>query len=160
MKKLFLLLVFTGLIFVACDKEILPETFDFGLEEDFQMGEDYQSADHSLRFAITEINDSRCPSDVVCVWQGEAVVKIEVESPQSGSIELSTFDNLIDTLGYYSFELVEQGHIDLGEWNVEDGNLTTSTSSIHIYTFSFSDNDATLTLTDVSTLEVSVLSKQ
>ena len=91
----------------GCNKEILPEAFILGLERDYQINRDYQSDDNELKFEINVINDSRCPSDVVCIWQGEAVVKIEVKSPQYGIIELSTFDNLVDTVGYYSFELVD-----------------------------------------------------
>ena len=106
MKKLILLLCVSGLITYSCNKEILPEPFNIGLEENFQIGEDYQANDNALKFKISVINDSRCPSDVVCIWQGEAVVNITVKSPQAGTIELSTYDNLIDTVGSYSFELV------------------------------------------------------
>jgi len=29
-----------------------------------------------LIFTFSEVNDSRCPTDVVCVWEGEAVVNL------------------------------------------------------------------------------------
>src|SRR5688500_566979 len=29
------------------------------------------------RISFTEINDSRCPKDVVCVWAGDAAVRLE-----------------------------------------------------------------------------------
>jgi len=106
MKKLVLILFTAGLIFYGCNEEIFPETFILGLEKDYQVNKNYQSDDNALKFEITVINDSRCPSDVVCIWQGEAVVKIEVKAPTKGTIELSTFDNLTDTVGLYSFELV------------------------------------------------------
>ncbi len=60
-----------------------------------------------MNFLVTEINDSRCPSDVVCVWQGKADVKINVKSPVSGSLPLNSYDQLVDTIGNYSFELKE-----------------------------------------------------
>jgi hypothetical protein len=44
---------------------------------------------------------------VVCVWEGKVDITIEMESPQSGSIVLSTFDNLIDTIDNFSFEIIE-----------------------------------------------------
>ena len=62
--------------------------------------------------------------------------------------------------GTYTFEILERDHLDTGTWVLEDGNLTTSTSHITIYTYSFSDGDATLTLTDVTTGDVSILSKR
>lgn len=107
MKTLLLILVTLGFVVYGCNKEIFPETFMLGSEKDYQINRDYQSNDNDLKFDIAVINDSRCPSDVVCIWQGEAVVKIEVKSPQSGIIELSTYDNLKDTVGLYSFELID-----------------------------------------------------
>ena len=105
MKKLFLLLIALGILMVSCNEEELPEVFNFGVEKDFQLNGEYQSSDNSLKFTITAIDDSRCPSDVVCVWEGKADVTIKVESPVPGTIVLSTYNNLTDTVGNYSFEL-------------------------------------------------------
>jgi hypothetical protein len=77
------------------------------LENDFKINEEYHSSDNSLVFSITEINDSRCPSDVVCVWAGKADVKIMVEQPVAGTIILSTYDNQADTVGNYSFKIID-----------------------------------------------------
>ena len=77
------------------------------MENEFKINGEYHSADNYLNFSVTEINDSRCPSDVVCVWQGKADVKIEVKNPVRGSISLNTYDNLIDTVGNYSIELID-----------------------------------------------------
>jgi hypothetical protein len=107
MKKLFLLLMLVGIVLVSCDEELFPETFNLGLEQDFKLGGEYESSTNSLIFSIVEINDSRCPSDVVCVWEGKADVRIDVDSPQSGSILLSSYDNLKDTVGDFSFELID-----------------------------------------------------
>ena len=107
MKKLFLLLMYVAIVFVSCNEELLPETFNLGLEEDFKWGGEYESANNSLIFSIVEINDSRCPTDVVCVWEGKADVRINVDRPQSGSILLSTYDNPKDTVGDFSFELID-----------------------------------------------------
>ncbi|NCB09501.1 MAG: hypothetical protein EOM73_15235 [Bacteroidia bacterium] len=107
MKNLIWLLFVSGILLFSCQSENFPDTFRYGLNEIFQAGDDYCSANQSLKFRIAEINDSRCPSDVICIWQGEAVVKIAVETPLSGSLELSTFNNLTDTIGPYSFELID-----------------------------------------------------
>jgi len=107
MKTILWLLLASGIALFSCNSENMTDTFSFNLEKSFQIGDAYFSTDHSLQFQITEINDSRCPSDVICVWQGEAVVKIEVKSPLAGTLELNTHDNLTDTIGSYSFELVD-----------------------------------------------------
>lgn len=106
MKTKILFVVSLIILLASCQKEDDLGFFDIGIEKKFQAHNEYLSNDQSLKFTITEINDSRCPSDIVCVWQGEAVVNIEVKSPQSGVIALSTYDNLKDTVGNYSFELI------------------------------------------------------
>ncbi len=107
MKTIISILSFCAVVLVSCNREMLPETFHIGTSEKFKTGADYLSKKNSLQFHITEINDSRCPSDVVCVWAGEAIVKIAVESPVTGTLELNTFDHPKDTLGTFSFELVD-----------------------------------------------------
>jgi len=107
MKTLFIFLALITISFISCDKESFSESFSLGLENDFKIYGEYQSIDNSLYFTLTEINDSRCPSDVVCVWEGKADVKIEVKSPVKGFITLSTYNHLTDTIGNYSFELKE-----------------------------------------------------
>ena len=95
--------------FYACEVEVLPEAVNYGEDQVYKQGQYYYSADKVLKFIISGIRDSRCPTDVVCLWQGEAEVGIKIESSGSpsyqDSISLSTYDNLVDTLGMYSFEL-------------------------------------------------------
>ena len=126
MKKLFLLLMLVGIVFVSCHEELLPETFNLGSEEDFKWGGEYESSNNSLLFSIVEINDSRCPSDVVCVWEGKADVRINVDSPHSGSILLSTYDNIKDTVGDFSFELIDVSPYPISTETIEleDYNVT------------------------------------
>lgn len=124
MKQIILGVLFSLLIFTSCNKDEQVKTLV--LEEKLHIDQAFVSADNSLKFTITEINDSRCPSDVVCVWQGEAAVKITVESPLAGTLELSTFHNQSDTLGTYIFQILEvtpypvsTETIELNEYNVK-----------------------------------------
>ncbi len=107
------LLYFTVLaifFFISCEKQEISNTFTLGIEKSFKINGEYQSQDNSVKFKITAINDSRCPSDVECIWAGKADVSIDVTSPVSGSLVLSTLNNNIykstDTLGNYSFQLI------------------------------------------------------
>ena len=100
-------MVLAAFIFASCEEESIHDSFDFGIEKSFQINGEYLSMDNSLRFTITNIEDSRCPSDVVCVWEGKADITIEVEATVKETIVLSTYNNLIDTVGNYSFELKE-----------------------------------------------------
>ena len=107
MKKNILFLSILVFLAFSCQEEIFPQDFVIGEEENFKWGNEYFSNDNTVKLTITEINDSRCPSDVVCVWQGEALVKIKVETSEINTIELSTFDNPKDTVDSFSIELVQ-----------------------------------------------------
>lgn len=73
-KYLALLFIFTT---ISCEETIVGRTFTIGQEYTFRIDQLYTSSDghHTLR--LTEINDSRCPEGVQCVWQGEVSLKGE-----------------------------------------------------------------------------------
>lgn len=119
MKNLILSAFFVTLLFVSCNNKDLSDTFKIGFNEEFQQGTINQSDDNLLKFSITEINDSRCPRDVVCIWKGKADVKIEIESPLKGNVILSTYDNPIDTFDTYSFELIDVSPYPISTQTVE-----------------------------------------
>ena len=98
--------IVAGFLFFSCDKEEISGNFDFGVEKSFKIDETYQSKGHSLKFMLTEINDSRCPMDVDCNWAGMVQVKITIDKPVSGTIILNSYNNPTDTLANYSFELM------------------------------------------------------
>ena len=55
-----------------------------GLNQETELAPGQSVQSGSLRVTFTRVdNDSRCPADVVCVWEGDALVKIEV-SEQPG----------------------------------------------------------------------------
>jgi hypothetical protein len=107
MKTTYFLLGLLLISFISCNEEPVPDSFSFGVENEFKINGDYHSVDNSLNFTITEVNDSRCPSDVICIWAGKVDVKIKVVSPVSGTITLSTYDNQVDTIGNYSFKILD-----------------------------------------------------
>lgn len=125
MKTIYSLLALISVLFISCDNEPDYDSFRLGQENHFEIKKEYYSIDNSLRFSITEINDSRCPADVICVWEGKADVKIEVKNPVHGILLLNTHNNRIDSLGNYSFELIDVSPypistktINLEEYNI------------------------------------------
>jgi len=126
MKNLVWTLVLFTVVFLSCNKNDSSGSFKIGIEEEFRQGQINAGNDNSLQFSITEINDSRCPSDVICVWEGKADVKIEIESPQKGNLILSTYNNQIDTLGIYTFELIDVSPYPVSTETIElkDYNVT------------------------------------
>jgi hypothetical protein len=91
----------------ACEEQMIPEAVTYEKEQSYKVRTTYSSNDNHLKFLINEVRDSRCPKNVWCVWQGEAVVQVVSELPEMDTIELSTYDNLSDSIGNYSFELIE-----------------------------------------------------
>jgi hypothetical protein len=83
-------------------------------------------ASESLTVKLAEINDSRCPAKVTCVWAGHAAVALQVSKPGSpvGSVSIGTEAppnmNLPHdgSYGGYLFQLVR----------LEPGNADGSTS--------------------------------
>ncbi len=132
MKQLLLTFIFTATLFLACNNEELPNGFKIGTEQNFRHGTLNLSDNNSLEFSITEINDSRCPSDVYCAWEGKADVKLEIESPQKGTLVLSTHDNRIDTFGIYSFELIDVSPYPISTKTIElkDYDVTLKISAL------------------------------
>ncbi len=93
------------LLFAGCHKE--EASRQFPVESKFKIDQTFHFNDNPLQFTLAEINDSRCPRDVVCVWIGQAEVKIVVKSPVQGTVVLNTFNHEKDTLGDYAFQLVD-----------------------------------------------------
>ncbi len=107
MKRLIPFLFFTIFIFVSCNKKIIPGIFDFNAEEIFKYGETNISPNNLVIFSITQINDYRCPRDFSCVWQGSADITLKFDSPQNDSLILRTYNNRLDTILNFSFELID-----------------------------------------------------
>lgn len=78
-------------------------------------GQQVVIADQSLTIELVEINDSRCPIKVTCIWAGHAAVTLQVSKPGSlagrvviGSEAPSSMKLPSDTnYGGYLFHLVE-----------------------------------------------------
>lgn len=73
-KYLMVLFLITTL---GCEEIVLDKTFTLGQESTFRLNELSTSSDGKYTLLITEIQDSRCPEGVQCIWQGEVVVKGE-----------------------------------------------------------------------------------
>lgn len=67
----------TILSLVQCKKDtaIAPnEDFSLAVNKATQVA----AEDARLEVAVTELSESRCPTDVDCTWQGQASVKVEL----------------------------------------------------------------------------------
>jgi len=74
LKYSLVLLLFTVM---GCDEVSNSQTFTLGKESTFGINQLYTSTDGRNTLQITEINDSRCPDGVECIWAGEVSLKGE-----------------------------------------------------------------------------------
>ena len=101
----FLVLILLG-GFSCSDETELTNTW-FGEETVLSPAVHYQSEDLGFTLSVGAIDDSRCPEGVVCVWQGEVTVELYVKIKETEKVILKSFFHPADTLGKYTFELVE-----------------------------------------------------
>ena len=82
--KLILILIL-GITMIQCTEDA-PETYT--LDKPFEVPEaglvtlTWGDADKWIDLMVIDINESRCPSDVVCIRYGEAEVKIVINGTQ------------------------------------------------------------------------------
>ena len=61
-----------------------------------------------LKIKLTEINESRCPSDITCVWQGQVEVIFQInQNLESHRLALTTTDNTETNIGEYTIKLLD-----------------------------------------------------
>ena len=97
-------ILFTLGIFLSCNKtDLIPlGQVELNIKDpvEFESG---------LELEISDVNDSRCPLEVVCVWEGEALVTFDIQfDGQSESIQISKCngespqckDSIVEKLGH------------------------------------------------------------
>ncbi len=100
---LFIILAYT----VGCQKEIEDPFFDLGKEFRLKTGEISSARNENLSIRILEIWDSRCPIGVVCFWQGEVTVRLEVHNGSPWEVTLRSVLQPSDTINHYVFTLID-----------------------------------------------------
>ena len=78
----FIILIF---LFASCDKKIIDNLgSDLPLNKEFviENGSTKNNLEENISLQMVSVaNDSRCPSDVECVWEGDAEVNLVFNSP-------------------------------------------------------------------------------
>lgn len=94
--------------FFSCENEEEGlNYFDLGIECEFEINEEYLSTDEHLQFSIFEINDSRCPNGVMCIWAGEVSVNIAIAKPAIDTITLGTNGISTAKSNTYEFQIID-----------------------------------------------------
>lgn len=121
MKNKFIVIAFASLAVVALatlafafvrgsrvDSALPSPSVSFGSTTMLSIGKSLEFED-GLRVTLTAVNDSRCPKDVQCIWQGELSPVIELSggaNDAAATVTLGTERTRSSTAGPYAVTLV------------------------------------------------------
>jgi len=111
----------TALIATACAPEVGAKTVGLGEAFSLAIGQSasIDGEDLAIKF-IDVVADSRCPSDVVCIWQGEVACLVEVTYSGTGQQMVLTYPGLTQEpsqaqFGSYQFTLSVEPYPEAGK---------------------------------------------
>lgn len=87
MKICKVLLTIAGLsLFLSCSKEE-PNCEDISYNQEFVFkNEDVFCLPDGIELTISNIEDARCPCDVICVWEGEFLFELSITDGQNTEV--------------------------------------------------------------------------
>ncbi len=107
MKRTFALFGILTILFSGCTKEDIFNTYEIGFEKTVNHNK-------ALEITFSDIEDSRCPTDVVCVWEGQADIELTAFFEEDDAptifhlVGRAGYPDLADTLvNGYRFQLLE-----------------------------------------------------
>ena len=116
MKSLLVLLIITGIVFggqvfaIAENSKSFDSNFEIKQNQSESIGikinQTIEFEDLEIKFI--KIEDSRCPSDVTCIWEGEAKITFQIkQQSESQTITLTTQDiSTTTSVGRYEISLM------------------------------------------------------
>ena len=104
------LYLLAGLLFLlSCQKSVDP------IEPDGIKLNQVVRLNANRSYVVTRINDSRCPQNVYCIWQGVAQVTVRLnQNSQTDTVNVASFD-ATDRL----FKRTQTTKLDGSTWTVE-----------------------------------------
>lgn len=82
MKKLIVPFLLSAALLVACDKKDSNDVKSFELNESFtlKINESAELESEGMKITFLDVTeDSRCPTNVSCIWEGRVVAEFKVE---------------------------------------------------------------------------------
>lgn len=122
MKTIPAFFLFAVLLLTSCNKDDdQTANFDEIFELEFAETKDVENIDYKISFTEL-IEESRCPADAICVWEGRAVVQVQLQVQEAiFNYELATFNSIdLDSLKTFTHD---EYTIELMEVNPYPGNI-------------------------------------
>lgn len=84
-----ILLTFFLIVFYACQSPLEYEVYDYGDEFELKLGETITIGRNKASIEFVDVlEDSRCPSNVTCVWAGNGKVQLQFDNDE---VQLNTY---------------------------------------------------------------------
>ena len=107
MKNRFLIIGIIALIPIATIPVFANPQLDSVFEVQFQQHAKFQEENLNMKF-LNVLEDSRCPTDVTCVWQGRTSLSFSVSQLIKTEVILDTLEkNNVAVFGKYQIELID-----------------------------------------------------
>lgn len=107
MKKEIFIILISFFFAVSCSDETIIDNFELNKLQTFIPGITYHLENTETTFRINSVDDSRCPTNAQCVWEGLAQIELVFQSLATDTLRLNTMDNQSDTIENYVFQLME-----------------------------------------------------
>ena len=99
-----LVLLLMAVALAACGRDGSAATLNTPIQ--LAPGQSAVFEDENLKVQLVDVSDSRCPTDVTCLWAGEAVARLTISSKGKASEhELKEFQK--GALDGYVFEILQ-----------------------------------------------------
>jgi len=105
--KVQLITLIALLLFAACSSDEDNHVLSLDSYQQFRLQEEYSFPDQNLKISVEQVDDSRCPIGVICVWEGEATVYLYVRMEEVHDLVLSTVRQPKDTIQNFEIELMD-----------------------------------------------------
>jgi hypothetical protein len=107
MRHLFSILI--AVLFISCENSPVVKSVNLDQEFSLRPGDSGIIKDLQLSLKVESIDDSRCPVDFQCIWQGSADVVISFESENTGLVidTLHSFNKPVIDIADFSVSLIE-----------------------------------------------------
>ena len=129
MKKLFIVICIPILVFAACESETIIEPpiesqYEEGVEFMLEFNETKECTCGGPLISFTQlVEESRCPTEVVCIWGGQVIVQLDINE-QAVELGLSSQISVQakDTIGQWTIELLAVRPHPVSSSDLEDVN--------------------------------------
>ncbi len=86
MKNLFILLFLSTLLLSTCQQKTKRTIYVLNEEVNIKFNKTISLKNEDLKITFIEITDSRCPKNTQCVWEGEGLIRLQIQKENQSKV--------------------------------------------------------------------------